>query len=131
MCGALLHQFDARTVGNTFYGPPMNRDGDLLRTGTGAPMTTAQPPFLLRFSPRLFAKEAPAVFAYDERTNTLSLKATAQPPWIRTVFGRGVDRQKTWKYCADCKDRYCQDNRRQNRNHVPYRDKEIVFNSPA
>ena len=48
MCGCLLHQYGAHGVSNTCYGPPMNRDGELLRTGTGAPMTKAQPPFLHR-----------------------------------------------------------------------------------
>ena len=44
MCGVLLHQYHG--VSNTCYGHPMNRDGELLRTGTGAPRTDAQPPFL-------------------------------------------------------------------------------------
>jgi len=45
-CGCLLHQFYVHGVSNTCYGPPMNRDGELLRSPTGAPLTESQPPFL-------------------------------------------------------------------------------------
>ena len=51
MCGCLLYD-----TGGNAYGPPINRDGKIL-VKDGEPDTTAQPPFLLRFSPQLFAKE--------------------------------------------------------------------------
>ena len=59
----------------------MNRDGDYLFDEEGAPMTEAQPPFLLRWSPRLFQKEAGEVFEWGETTNRLFIKPGQTPPW--------------------------------------------------
>ena len=55
-------------------------------TVDGLPMTDAQPPFLLRYSPQLFAKEAPEMFAYDSDTNRLSLREGKAEPWLRPAF---------------------------------------------
>ena len=49
MCGCLLY-VGSGGMGNTCYGPPMNRDGKVLVTA-GVPETHAQPPCLLRYSP--------------------------------------------------------------------------------
>ena len=42
-----------------------------------------QPPFLLRYSPKKLAEEAPAVFEWSEETNCLALRPEfqARPPW--------------------------------------------------
>ena len=47
MCGCLLHGLTSgNSIGNTCYGPPMNRDGHMLTDVDGMPMTHSQPPFL-------------------------------------------------------------------------------------
>ena len=87
----------------TFAGPPLNRDGKILVTA-GVPETEAQPPCLLRYSPQLWAKECPTMFAYDEETNTLSLQPGRHPPWIRKTSEQDQmytrEWTKTWLYCA-------------------------------
>ena len=74
-CGTLLHGIigNCSALSNKMVGPPIDRDGNLLLTEDGAAKVDAQPPFLLRFSPALFAKEAPAMFKHDPLTNRLSL----------------------------------------------------------
>jgi len=87
----------------TPVGPPMNRDGKILVSG-GVPETQAQPPCLLRYSPQLWAKELPTMFAHDAETNTLSLQPGRHPPWIRKTaeHDRASTREstKTWLYCT-------------------------------
>ena len=75
MCGTLLHGVVGQhsALSNKVVAPPIDRDGNLLLNDDGTPDVNAQPPFLLRFSPRLFAKEAPAMFKHDPETNRLSL----------------------------------------------------------
>ncbi len=72
----------------TLLGPPMNRDGKILVSAAGVSETHAQPPCLLRYSPQLWAKELPTMFAHDPETNTLSLQPGRHPPWIRSTIGR-------------------------------------------
>ena len=124
MCGCLLHQSynHAHGVGNMNFGPPMNRDGTLLQTEMSTPMTNAQPPFLLRYSPRLFAEEAPEMFTYDEKTNGLRLRDYKNPPWIRETCKTGVkpDENNTWCYCPECRDRYCPGRGERSKAFVPY-----------
>ena len=85
MCGTLLHGvLDHRSaLSNKTSGPPLDRDGTVLRYPDGTPIVDAQPPFLLRYSPSLFAQEAPAVFTHDPETNRLSLQESARPPWLK------------------------------------------------
>ena len=140
MCGCLLYECGTAGISNTRYGPPMNRswlcvcscpavssrtrfcqterererarDGEILKTGTGGSKTDAQPPFLLRYSPRLFAREAPEVYEWCEKTNRLSLREGRSPPWLR-VFCEGARANKlhTWLYCTflskSCKELVC------------------------
>ena len=81
------------------------RDGEILKTGTGGPKTDAQPPFLLRYSPHLFAREAPEVFEWCEKTNRLSLREGRSPPWIHVFTDSArTNRTHTWLYCAFLRD---------------------------
>ena len=59
-CGTLLHGTIGQhsALSNKVVGPPIDRDGNMLLEPDGSPKTHAQPPFLLRYSPALFAKEA-------------------------------------------------------------------------
>ena len=77
MCGTLLHD-----LSNGHRGDPVNRDGNPLLKPSGEPDVDAQPPFLLRFSPAFFAKEALSVFQHDTATNSLSLRDGVDAPWI-------------------------------------------------
>ena len=58
-CGTLLHGLIGHhsALSNKVIGPPIDRDGKVLFDEAGNPMVNAQPPFLLRYSPALFAKE--------------------------------------------------------------------------
>ena len=91
MCACLLYGGDQAYGGipNKKVGPPLNRHGVRLRTADGSPATDQQPPALLRYSPALFAKEAPEVFEHDVDTNRLSLKPGQTPPWLRPNPPRG------------------------------------------
>ena len=104
MCGVLLYSTLGRNcTANFHYGPPISRDGRILIDEHGEPDTEAQAPFLLRYSPQMFAKEGPEMFAHDPETNNLRLQPDQLPPWIRKVAGHGFsgvkDRTKTWLYC--------------------------------
>ena len=123
MCGALLYgEINQRSANhNKTAGPPLDRDGSVLLHPDGSPRTDAQPPFLLRYSPQVFAKEAPAVFTHDPETNRLSLVEGMHPPWLRREHARS-NKFEPWLYCVDCHDRYLNNGKRQ-RSHIPYRDK--------
>ena len=97
MCGALLYGPLNRTsaISNKCSAPPSNRDGMPLRNVDGTPRTDAQPPFLLRYSPQLFAKEAPEMFVWGESTNRLSLASGKAEPWIRQNHATKTQRMKT------------------------------------
>ena len=123
-CGTLLHGDinDLSSLSNKRTSPPVNRDGEELHNPDGSVATHAQPPFLLRYSPALFAKEAPAMFEHDPTTNRLSLKG--ERPWVRPThghYGRYVEEHKTWLYCGECKDRLFPHGRP--RPHIPFRDR--------
>ena len=76
------------TVGSAWkFGPPIDRHGQPALDESGSPDLQAQPPCLLRYSPSLFAKDAPAVFQYDEATNRLAMKPGQTPPWLRPSEG--------------------------------------------
>ena len=118
MCGALLFGSESKStsVCNRSRGPPIDRDGNPIARADGEPDTDAQPPFLLRFSPSVFAEEVPYVFDHDPATNTLSLRQGIDPPWIvKTVEGK-------WEYCKDCASQWL-GSERVRKSHVPYRDK--------
>ena len=109
----------------------------------------AQPPFLLRYSPRYFAREevAPAWFVHDPDTNRLSLRPGVYPPWLRSNAPPGD--HSVWLYCEDdpdplpdpdphiqilqtcspprcifedCRSRYFRAGQ-QRKAHIPFRDK--------
>ena len=106
MCGSLLYgERDSVAFSTKRTGPPMNRDGEEVLDDDGSVNTDAQPPFLLRFSPALFAREIPAVFRHDPDTNCLSLKEGVTAPWLRGPCRK--DNGHTWLYCDNCYDRYC------------------------
>ena len=124
MCGTLLHGIvgNQSALSNKTVGPPTDRDGKVLMNPDGTPQTKAQPPFLLRFSPALIAKEVPALFVYNPETNRLSLKEGQREPWRRLEKMRVNDKTATWLYCVECKDRYFETGKRQH-GHIPYRDR--------
>ena len=124
-CGCLLYGVIGRNcVSNTNFGPPLDRDGNIHND------VDRQPPFLLRFSPQLFAKEAPEIFEYDTETNGLKIKPGKTPPWIRTEskFKPSTDKSKTWLFCLDCKVRYCPDTKSVSKTYLPYRDRASQLN---
>ena len=60
MCGTLLYgNIGLSGTSNKVAGLPIDRDGVALFHPDGSPQTCAQPPCFLRFSPQLFAREAP------------------------------------------------------------------------
>ena len=109
MCGVYLSSYQSGQSTNFLtprHGPPIDRDGQHLVV-EGEPQTGAQPPFLLRFSPALIAKDAPEIFEHDPATNRLSLRAGRIEPWFRTVYGKPSDKDtNTWCYCDACHNRW-------------------------
>eukprot|EP00665_Eupelagonemidae_sp_cell47_P016565 gene16565-biopygen8873 len=65
----------SRATSNRRSGPPRDVDGKQC----GA---TAQPPFLLRWSPDAFARFCPSHFTYDASTNRLRLRDGKVEPWL-------------------------------------------------
>ena len=128
-CGALLHgvQNDHSSLSNKCNGPPIDVRGQILVTD-GVEATEAQPPFLLSYSPRLFAREVPAVFEHDPETNRLFLAPDMPKPWVRPSHGRQKDGERTWLYCGECRDRYVPQDRSKKHGHVPFRDKAAQAN---
>lgn len=90
MCGALLFGIvDGHSaVSNKSAGPPTDHNGTILTNGEGALKVDAQPLFLLRYYPSLFAKEAPAMFKHDPETNRLSIVESMKPPLLRKDHAR-------------------------------------------
>ena len=123
MCGCLLFGplDNNSSLSNKTSGPPINRSGMILQDDKGALCVDAQPPFLLRFSPALFAKEAPEMFQHDPDTNRLSLKEGKHPPWLKKLSGR-TKHANPWLYCVDCKDQWFKTSSNR-RGHIPYRDR--------
>jgi hypothetical protein len=123
-CGALLYgvQNDNSANSNKSNGPPINQRGQK-QQANGLEDTSAQPPFLLSYSPYLLAKELPAVFEHDPTTNRLSLKPGRHEPWVRPVHSRQGVGKNTWLYCKDCRNRHFPTSRSCKGGHVPFRDK--------
>ena len=65
---------------------------------------TAQPPFLLRWSPAFFAEKLPDVFAWESRTNRLSLQPRHRhrPPWKAVGHHKQQSPADSWLYCDGC-----------------------------
>ena len=102
MCSFCARLLPDKVAGSSWkFGPPVDRHGQPALDGSGSPDLQAQPPCLLRYSPSLFAKEAPAVFQYDEATNRLSIKPGQTPPWLRQSEGLAPGDSKIWLYCED------------------------------
>ena len=108
-CGALLHGDlgQSSALSNKHLGPPMDATGAHLLKTSGAVDTAAQPPFLMMYSPGLFAREIPAAFEHDADTNTLRLRDGVHEPWVRPSHRRFKGKRKTWLYCTECHERYC------------------------
>ena len=115
MCANLLYgSCSGRGISNCRAGHPIDKHGVAVPTVDDRPDTGAQPPCFLRFSPQLFAEEAPHIFEHDASTNRLRLKNTEGGyPWYAEKRGH-------WLYCTDCYDRYIA---KSERSHVPFRDK--------
>ncbi len=96
-CGALLYGSLADAVGNKKNGQPINLQGAECNVD-------AQPPFLLRWPPSVFADMVPDVFAWDAGSNKLSLRQHHQqrPPWKAKLHHRQKDLRATWLYCDAC-----------------------------
>ena len=80
-CGSLLYgPLNQPSISNKTNGRPVRIDGSFV---TGATAADAQPPFLLRWSPDVFAEMVPDVFFYSKTTNRLGLHEAhvEQPPW--------------------------------------------------
>ena len=116
-CGCLLYgTVNGFALSNKNSGPPTDRDGAVHDD------PAAQPPFLLRFSPRLFAREVPAIFEHDPASNRLRLKGAAEEPWLRkTLPHQRANPDSCWLYCHDCHDTNFGQKARQ--RHIPFRDK--------
>ena len=126
MCGALLHgsQYEDNSLSNKCFVRPFDRDGNSLPLHPdGSARLHVQPPFLLRYSPQLFAKDesAPAWFKHNDNTNRLSLQTGVQPPWIRARLRAGE--VKVWCVCTDCHDKHFTASGQRRHPHIPYRDK--------
>ena len=123
-CGTLLYGTLGHhsALSNKYSGEPMDRDGLVLYNDDGTPQTSSQPPFLLRYSPQLFATEAPEVFAHDPDTNCLYLKEGKKEPWRRDMERARAEKSKTWLYCIDCHARFFATGKRVF-GHIPYRDR--------
>ena len=65
---------------------------------SNVPQIGAQPPFLLRWSPQFFAKQAPAAFHHDPATNKLSLCPEVAEPWIRKQYATDEEHTHCWFY---------------------------------
>ncbi len=132
MCGCLLYGGESASgVTNKRYGPPADRDGKILLE-EGVPQTRAQPPFLLRYSPQLFASECAAAFKHDPQTNKLSIREGMTEPWLRPAGSRAADAHKsTWYYCLDCHEHHF--STKKGNGHLPYRDKasQWLMKKPA
>jgi len=132
-CGTLLHGAvnHNSALSNKTVGPPTDRDGVVLQHDDGSPCTDAQPPFLLRFSPQLFAKEAPEMFHHDATTNRLSLREGKREPWLRDE-SKARSNEGPWLYCLSCHTRYIKSGKKAY-GHIPYRDRasQVIMKSSA
>jgi hypothetical protein len=115
MCANLLYGSCSGTgISNCRAGYPIDKHGCKVCTVDGSADTGAPPPCFLRFSPQLFAKEAPHIFKHDPSTNRLLMKDTdGGYPWYAEKRGH-------WLYCTDCYERFIVKNER---SYVPFRDK--------
>ena len=138
-CACLLYgnQYQRGAVSNKHTGPPIDIADLVLVDADGEPITNAQPPFLLRYSPQLFAREAPEMFGYEVKTNRLFLQPNQTAPWLRPPHGRHTDRNHdcTWLYCSDCsnllfngdaRNQQWRQPSRQNPKHIPFRDRGSI-----
>ena len=104
-CGELLRgdQNQHSALSNKSSCAPIDVNDEKLLDAEGKPQTDAQPPFLLRYSPDVFAREQPDLFNYDALTNKLSYCGEGPLPWLASRRGRTKkDDPKTWLCCCDC-----------------------------
>ena len=116
-CACLLYgkDGDQSASSNRRSGHPIDKDGKRVE---GIDISEIQPPALLRYSPALFAREAPEVFAHDPETNVLRLRDHVlgdTEPWIKPG-------KQEFLYCVDCFDRWISQTENTS-SFVPFRDK--------
>ena len=119
-CARLLTGPNEQIAGSR-AGPPLDRHGQKLVDARGRPLTSAQPPCLLRYSPSLFAQEAPETFAHNPVTNRLTLRPGQPVPWVRQHLPHGD--ANSWLYCKDCHAQWLGPVERRKSSAVPFRDK--------
>ena len=103
-CGSWLYgPINSTAVSNKKSGPPVTKDGEILQRDRKEAMNL-QPPFLLRWNPGFFAKEAPDVFEWDARERVLRLREShrERPPWMRLEHNRVKNTSESWLYCQGC-----------------------------
>ena len=126
-CGALLHGTLKENGSNKEAGKPVDHNAKELE---GADAVNAQPPFLLRYSPKLIAEEVQEVFKHDPETNRLSLQDESFRPWIRTMDDRvrgKASKENTWLYCKGCHATRLSKKSSRN-NWIAFRDKAAQHN---
>ena len=119
MCANLLYGSSSAGAANSNCksGAPIDKQGRPVLTAAAAPDVNAQPPCFLRYSPGVFAAEAPAMFAHDPESNALRLvDSTNGYPWVSEKPGELL-------YCQDCHDRWLSTSERNRWRHIPFRDK--------
>ena len=127
-CGDLLYgHLGQGALSNKMVGRPVDIQGRL-RSGLAAADT--QPPFLLRWSPDVFAQMAPDVFTYDPEVNRVGLAEAhqGQPPWKTEMHHRQNDRAASWFYCTTCA-LHLFAGRHDDVRHVPFRDRASCAHS--
>ena len=120
-CGSWLRgdQNQHTASSNKRTGPPVDADGNFLPVVDGKAQLDKQPPFLLRYGPQLFAKEAPSISSYCDKSNTLKLQpGVGQEPWIRPKHSGYTESVKVWLYCIDCDNHLFH-----NKPRLPFRDR--------
>ena len=105
---------------NKAPGVPVDIQENPLSIGGASERRAAQPPCLLRFSPKFYAQEAPHIFQHDAITNCLSLAEGREAPWLTPSHGRRKGCDKSWLYCGDCHKRLF--HRSKTRRTIPFRD---------
>ena len=120
-CGALLYGTLGDGIGNKKSGRPRDMPGEECAAD-------GEPPFLLRWHPSFLAAELPDVFAWDEASNKLSVRAChrERPPWLRGAHHLHKDEEANWLYCDACHAHMSCSTTDEAAGYVPFRDTESL-----